>query len=85
MSLTFVSDPFVIEQMRGYTNQLLDIGECNLGGLNDVEAIVDIPKDIVINDPCDNRLLNQVDISFNFGKLQHCELFSRKNNACSKE
>ncbi|XP_052622447.1 uncharacterized protein LOC128127795 [Lactuca sativa] len=51
--LTVGSDPSIIEQIRGFENWLLDIGDGNLGGPNDGEEMVDIPEDIVINNPCD--------------------------------
>ncbi|KAL7583721.1 hypothetical protein Lser_V15G43784 [Lactuca serriola] len=53
MRLTVGSDPFAVNRIEGFSNWLLDIGEGNLGGPNDGEAIVDIPEDILINDLCD--------------------------------
>ncbi|XP_023755612.1 uncharacterized protein LOC111904067 [Lactuca sativa] len=53
MRLTVGSDPSAIEEIRDFANWLLDIGECNLSGLNDAEAIVDIPRDIIITNPHD--------------------------------
>ncbi|XP_052619576.1 uncharacterized protein LOC111881827 [Lactuca sativa] len=53
MRLTVGSDPFVVNRIKGFSNWLLDIGEGNLSGPNDGEAIVDIPEDILINDLCD--------------------------------
>ncbi|XP_023748617.1 uncharacterized protein LOC111896883 [Lactuca sativa] len=54
MRLTVGSDASAVDKIRGFSNWLLDIGEDKLGGLNDGEAIVDIPQDILINDPCDS-------------------------------
>ncbi|KAL7601903.1 hypothetical protein Lser_V15G26956 [Lactuca serriola] len=53
MRLTVGSDPSAIEKIRDFADWLLDIGEGNLGGPNDSEAIVDIPRDIVITNPHD--------------------------------
>nr|KAJ0204427.1 hypothetical protein LSAT_V11C500276410 [Lactuca sativa] len=54
MRLTVGSDSSdVHHRIKSFSNWLLDIGEGNLGGPNDGEAIVDIPEDILINDPCD--------------------------------
>ncbi|XP_052619879.1 uncharacterized protein LOC111900667 [Lactuca sativa] len=53
MRLTVGSDPSAIEKIRDFADWLLDIGEGNLGGPNDGEAIVDIPRDIVITNPHD--------------------------------
>ncbi|XP_023752226.1 uncharacterized protein LOC111900577 [Lactuca sativa] len=53
MRLTVGSDPSTIKQIRYFSTWLLDIGEGNLGGPNDGEAIVDIPEDIVITNPHD--------------------------------
>ncbi|XP_023730507.1 uncharacterized protein LOC111878236 [Lactuca sativa] len=53
MRLTVGSDPFSIKQIRDFATWLLDIGEGNLGGPNDGEAIVDIPEDILITNPHD--------------------------------
>ncbi|XP_023735721.1 uncharacterized protein LOC111883632 [Lactuca sativa] len=51
--LTVGSDSSAVHRITGFSNWLLDIGEGNLGGPNDGEAIVDIPEDILINDLCD--------------------------------
>nr|KAJ0215911.1 hypothetical protein LSAT_V11C300113940 [Lactuca sativa] len=43
MRLTVGSDSSVVHRITSFSNWLLDIGEGNLGGPNDGEAIVDIP------------------------------------------
>ncbi|XP_042757697.2 uncharacterized protein LOC122197551 [Lactuca sativa] len=53
MRLTVGGDSSAVHRITGFSNWLLDIGEGNLGSPNDGEAIVDIPEDILINDPCD--------------------------------
>ncbi|XP_023762123.1 uncharacterized protein LOC111910518 [Lactuca sativa] len=53
MRLTVGSDTSAIKQTTAFTKWLLDIGEGKLGGSNDGEAIIDIPKDLLINDHCD--------------------------------
>ncbi|XP_023745250.1 ATP-dependent DNA helicase PIF1 [Lactuca sativa] len=40
------------DSRQNIVNASLSSSEGNLGGLNDGEAIVDIPQDILINDPC---------------------------------
>nr|KAJ0220248.1 hypothetical protein LSAT_V11C200059400 [Lactuca sativa] len=54
MRLTVGRDQSDIEKkIRDFPNWLLDIGEGNLGGMNDDETIIDILDDILINDPHD--------------------------------
>ncbi|XP_023728646.1 uncharacterized protein LOC111876343 [Lactuca sativa] len=53
MRLTVGSGPSAIEQIRDFATWLLNIGEGNVCGPNNGEAIVDIPQDIVITNPHD--------------------------------
>ncbi|CAH1428835.1 unnamed protein product [Lactuca virosa] len=53
MRLTVGRDQPDIEKIRDFANWLLDIGEGKRGGPNDGETIIDIPNDILINDPDD--------------------------------
>ncbi|XP_023733202.1 uncharacterized protein LOC111881041 [Lactuca sativa] len=41
------------KKVRDFAKWLLDIGEGKLGGINDGETVIDIPDDILINDPHD--------------------------------
>ncbi|XP_052622746.1 uncharacterized protein LOC111918641 [Lactuca sativa] len=60
MRLTVGSDPYAIEKIRDFATWLLDIGEGNLGGPNDGEAIIDIPRDFLITNPHDPIILGLV-------------------------
>ena len=42
-----------IEETKRFAQWLLDIGEGNLGGMNDGEAIIEIPEDLLIQDSHD--------------------------------
>ena len=42
-----------VEETTTFANWLLDIGEGKVGGLNDGEAIIDIPDDLLIVDQID--------------------------------
>ncbi|CAH1431856.1 unnamed protein product [Lactuca virosa] len=53
MRLTVGMDQSDIEKIRDFVKWLLDIGEGKLGGINDGETVIDIPNDILINDPHD--------------------------------
>ncbi|XP_023741419.1 uncharacterized protein LOC111889499 [Lactuca sativa] len=53
MRLTVGSDTSTFQQTMDFAKWLLDIGEGKLGGFNDGEAIIDIPDDLLINDPYD--------------------------------
>lgn len=53
MRLTVGSEPSDIEQIRAFANWLLDVGEGNVGGLNDGEAMIEIPEDLLITDSHD--------------------------------
>nr|KAJ0186060.1 hypothetical protein LSAT_V11C900478180 [Lactuca sativa] len=53
MRLTVGRDLSDMEKIRDFANWLLDIRESKLGGPNDGETIIDIPDDILINDPDD--------------------------------
>ncbi|XP_052623866.1 uncharacterized protein LOC128129287 [Lactuca sativa] len=53
MKLTFGSDQSDIEKIRDFAKWPLEIGEGKLGGINDGETVIDIPDDILINDPHD--------------------------------
>ncbi|KAJ9541777.1 hypothetical protein OSB04_028283 [Centaurea solstitialis] len=53
MSLTIDSQTSDIEQTRIFANWLLDLGECKVGSVNDGEAIIDIPNDLLITDSTD--------------------------------
>nr|KAJ0204239.1 hypothetical protein LSAT_V11C500252930 [Lactuca sativa] len=53
MRLTVGSDTSVIQKTMDFAKWLLDIGEGKLGGSNDGKMIIDIPNDLLINDPYD--------------------------------
>nr|KAJ0201995.1 hypothetical protein LSAT_V11C600327630 [Lactuca sativa] len=53
MRLTVGKDPYDIQKIHNFANWLLDIGEGKVGGLKDGESIIDVPNDILINDPHD--------------------------------
>jgi ATP-dependent DNA helicase PIF1 len=53
MRLTIGSEVYDIEQTRIFAQWLLDLGEGNIGGSNDGEAIIDIPDDLLILDSLD--------------------------------
>ena len=53
MTLTVGKDPSDIQKIQNFANWLLDIGEGKVGGLNVGETIIDVPDDILINDPHD--------------------------------
>ncbi|XP_052620949.1 uncharacterized protein LOC111908283 [Lactuca sativa] len=53
MRLTVGRDQADVEKIRDFANWLLDIGEGKLGGSNNSKTIIDIPNDILINDPDD--------------------------------
>ncbi|XP_023730365.1 ATP-dependent DNA helicase PIF1-like [Lactuca sativa] len=53
LSSSYLWDQSDTEKIRDFANWLLDIGEGKLGGPNDDETIIDIPDDILINDPDD--------------------------------
>ncbi|XP_076938850.1 uncharacterized protein LOC143607202 [Bidens hawaiensis] len=50
MWLTIGAQTSDMEQTKQFAKWLLDIGEGNVGGLNDGEATIDIPDDLLIND-----------------------------------
>ena len=51
--LSVGNDQANIEKIKDFASWLLDIGEGKLGGPNDGETVIDIPNDILINDPDD--------------------------------
>ncbi|KAI3677870.1 hypothetical protein L6452_37142 [Arctium lappa] len=53
MRLTVDSQAFDIEQTRIFANWLLDLGEGKVGSVNDGEAIIDIPDDLLITNSTD--------------------------------
>ncbi|KAI3747207.1 hypothetical protein L6452_09658 [Arctium lappa] len=53
MRLTVDSQASDIEQTRIFANWLLDLGEGKVGSVNDGEAIIDIPDDLLITDSID--------------------------------
>ncbi|KAL7599991.1 hypothetical protein Lser_V15G20922 [Lactuca serriola] len=53
MRLTVGREPSDIQKIQSFANWLLDIGEGKVGGSNDGEAIIDVPDDILVNDPHD--------------------------------
>ncbi|KAI3745922.1 hypothetical protein L6452_08334 [Arctium lappa] len=53
MRLTVDSQASDIEQTRIFRNWLLDLGEGKVGSVNDGEAIIDIPDDLLITDSTD--------------------------------
>ncbi|XP_076935570.1 uncharacterized protein LOC143602288 [Bidens hawaiensis] len=53
MRLTIGAQASDIEQTNQFAKWLLDIGEGNVGGSNDGEATIDIPRDLLINDSYD--------------------------------
>ncbi|KAJ9567832.1 hypothetical protein OSB04_003798 [Centaurea solstitialis] len=53
MRLTIDSQASDIEQTRIFANWLLDLGEGKVGSVNDGEAIIDIPNDLLIIDSTD--------------------------------
>ncbi|KAI3735323.1 hypothetical protein L6452_14818 [Arctium lappa] len=53
MRLTIDNQASDIEQTRIFTNWLLDLGEGNVGSVNDGEAIIDRPDDLLITDSID--------------------------------
>ncbi|XP_023767207.1 uncharacterized protein LOC111915796 [Lactuca sativa] len=53
MILNVGRDPSDIRKIHNFANWLLDIGKGKVGGSNDGEAIIDVPDDILINDPHD--------------------------------
>ncbi|KAJ0485171.1 putative DNA helicase [Helianthus annuus] len=62
MRLTVGSDKSVIKKTKDFAKWLLDLGEGKVGGANDGDAVIDIPKDILIIDsinPIDS-LINSV-------------------------
>ncbi|XP_022003820.2 uncharacterized protein LOC110901291 [Helianthus annuus] len=50
MRLTVGSDKSVIKKTKDFAKWLLDLGEGKVGGANDGDAVIDIPKDILIID-----------------------------------
>ncbi|KAI3812104.1 hypothetical protein L1987_16809 [Smallanthus sonchifolius] len=53
LRLTCRNDSVDIEQTKMFAQWLLDIGEGNVGGMNDGEAMIEIPKDLLIKDSSD--------------------------------
>ncbi|XP_052619873.1 uncharacterized protein LOC111878714 [Lactuca sativa] len=53
MRLTVGKDPSEIQQTRLFANWLLDIGEGNVGGSNDGDAVIRIPEDLLITQSSD--------------------------------
>lgn len=53
MRLTVDNQASDIEQTRIFANWLLDLGEGKVGSVNDGEAIIDIPDDLLITDSTD--------------------------------
>ncbi|XP_024964959.1 uncharacterized protein LOC112505235 [Cynara cardunculus var. scolymus] len=53
MRLTVDSEASEIEQTRVFANWILDLGEGKVGSVNDGEALVDVPHDLLITDSTD--------------------------------
>ncbi|KAI3794661.1 hypothetical protein L1987_37294 [Smallanthus sonchifolius] len=53
MRLSIGSQPSDIQRTNIFAKWLLDIGEGNVGGINDGEATIDIPDDLLIKDSSD--------------------------------
>ncbi|KAD4384901.1 hypothetical protein E3N88_25069 [Mikania micrantha] len=63
MRLSVGSDAMDMQQTNIFAKWLLDIGEGNVGGMNDGKAKVDIPYDLLINDS-DNPLSSLIDFVY---------------------